>query len=443
MATKRNVFLYELDGTQAAEFDTQVECGHYLGCSESAVRRYKNSNKSFKGFYIFSSEKLAETFFELNDAMSSSIEETNSSINEFNEALYDEIYNYDGPQDNSVLDSRLKELGYNKESVSSVKTWQTQSGETRFSIITKLEQIDSEEFLSRLEAKLTSEIVPYNNPYDLFASVGNKDLIDLIVYTSDKHVGADTTGSQYSNEYNKEIFKNRIKELYANIEYIKASYGQVGKLIFIDLGDNLDGYKGYTTRGGHSLPQNMTDEESFNTYIEAHTQLFDSMIANKTAMEYDFICVNDSNHSGSFGYTANRALEIYLNAKYPFVNTRLMTKFMEHFILGDEAYILCHGKDSIDMKSGLPYHLDAKTYKMISDYIDYNKLYKYSKIHFIKGDLHQNGFESNSKFDYRNVPSIFGASKWIMNNFGMNKPGFTMDIIHKGNCYKYDYEYEV
>ena len=65
--------------------------------------------------------------------------------------------------------------------------------------------------------------------------------------------------------------------------------------------------------------------------------------------------------------------------------------------------------------------------------MDYN-------VHFVKGDLHQTSFEKNSKFTYRNIPSVYGASKWIMNNFGLNKPGFSMDVYHMGNIYRRDIE---
>ena len=112
---------------------------------------------------------------------------------------------------------------------------------------------------------------------------------------------------------------------------------------------------------------------------------------------------------------------------------------MGHFILGEDCYILCHGKDKIDRKNGLPLHLNDATYKLISDYIDYNKLWDYN-VHFVKGDLHQTSFEKNSKFTYRNIPSVYGASKWIMNNFGLNKPGFSMDVYHMGNIYRRDIE---
>jgi hypothetical protein len=34
-------------------------------------------------------------------------------------------------------------------------------------------------------------------------------------------------------------------------------------------------------------------------------------------------------------------------------------------------------------------------------------------------------------FRYKNVPSIYGASKWIMTNYGNTKPGCSFDIFEK------------
>lgn len=55
----------------------------------------------------------------------------------------------------------------------------------------------------------------------------------------------------------------RMNKIYQEIAYVKFEFGHINTLIFIDLGDNLDGYNAQTTRGNHPLPQNMTDEESF------------------------------------------------------------------------------------------------------------------------------------------------------------------------------------
>jgi hypothetical protein len=143
-----------------------------------------------------------------------------------------------------------------------------------------------------------------------------------------------------------------------------------------------------------------------------------------------FVAVTEDNHAGAFGYCANRAVEIYLNVKYPAITTRIMSKFIEHVSYGEHTLLFTHGKDSEDMKHGLPRRLDQKTELYINDYIDHFKLGdKY--VHLIKGDLHQESNEFGKRFRYKNVLSLYGASKWIHTNFGNSKSGACFEVIEK------------
>ena len=45
-------------------------------------------------------------------------------------------------------------------------------------------------------------------------------------------------------------------------------FGAFYSIYVCDLGDAVDGWNGYTTRGGHKLPQNMSNKEVFETYVE-------------------------------------------------------------------------------------------------------------------------------------------------------------------------------
>jgi hypothetical protein len=158
-------------------------------------------------------------------------------------------------------------------------------------------------------------------------------------------------------------------------------------------------------------------------------KLFDSFVFHDIADSIEFNAISDDNHSGSFGYSANRALEIYLNVKYPEIETKIIRKFIDHTRYGDHVFMLCHGKDREDLKYGLPLHLNDKTEKYITDYIDVHDLKGH--LHFVKGDLHQAASEFGKRFRYRNVMSMYGASKWIHNNFGNTKAGISYEIIEK------------
>ena len=216
------------------------------------------------------------------------------------------------------------------------------------------------------------------------------------------------------------------------VELLVELYGKFDRIYLVDLGDPLDGYNGQTTRGGHKLPQNMDNRQQFDTFVKVHKKWFDSLVQIEAANAIHFIAATEDNHAGAFGYCANRAIEIYLNVKYPDIKTRIMSKFIEHEIYGEHCLMFCHGKDSEDRKHGMPLKLDLRTESYINDYIDSFNLHgKYN--HFIKGDLHQEANEFGKRFRYKNVLSLYGASKWIHNNFGSNKSGICLEVLEKNS----------
>ena len=109
------------------------------------------------------------------------------------------------------------------------------------------------------------------------------------------------------------------------------------------------------------------------------------------------------------------------------IKCQVFDKFIGEFKLGDITYVMCHGKDNKDMKNGLPLDLNDKTENFINQYINYYGLK--GNIHALKADLHQNALSTAKRFTYRNVPSLFGSSKWIMSNYGLTEPGVGIDIF--------------
>ena len=130
----------------------------------------------------------------------------------------------------------------------------------------------------------------------------------------------------------------------------------------------------------------------------------------------------------------NRALEIYLNAKYPQIDTRIFQQFIEPVYYGSHCILFTHGKDDADMKHGLPLHLNDKVENYLRKFLSYNgiKIDDYN-ISVVKGDLHMAASQCAYGFRYRNVLSLFGGSKWIATNFGPNRPGCSYEIIEKHN----------
>ncbi len=322
----------------------------------------------------------------------------------------------------------LEKLGITKDDLGLVWAKQGKDGEFRYSIsFKKDDKIDTDNIINKFKEAVTSV-----QPISIPQGITNKRT--LLVYTSDKHLGAKTNdNSLFENTYDEGEFARRMDELIMEIIILSKNLGKFEKIVIVDLGDAVDGLNGQTTRGGHSLPQNMTLEQSFDLYFTTHKKLFDTLIAHNAANTYQFRALSNDNHSGAVGHLTYRGLEIYLNAAYPDIETYITDKFITHFTLGQHVFMLSHGKDREDRPKGLPLHLDEKTKNFISSYIDHYELQRPAGfVHFIKGDLHQASSQLTKKFRYRNCLSMYGASAWIQNNFGGGTiAGVSMDIIEE------------
>ena len=324
------------------------------------------------------------------------------------------------------FDEHLKTLGITHEDVKSVKYWQTMSGDTRFSVVTENdgnELPDLDDVLKAIQKNV--------EPLPVKKIVYERSDITLVVYMSDKHIGAAIgENAPYETIYNKEVLEERFARVLDEIREVECVY-DLNHIVIVDLGDALDGYNAQTTRGGHTLPQNMTNKEAFNTFVELHKNFYTSLVDANLAHKLTFLHLTESNHGGDFEYFATRALEEYINTLYketPSIKFYTLPHFINPFSIAGNTYLLSHGKDSVDMRNGLPLTLDAKTNEYITNYV-IAKGIPFEGLHFIKGDLHQASTQWGKHFRYRNIPSMFGSSKWIMTNYGMTNPGCSFDLI--------------
>lgn len=252
----------------------------------------------------------------------------------------------------------------------------------------------------------------------------------MLVWTSDKHIGADTTEAQHHKPYNKEVFRNRMAELLSKITIKSLEFNGLDTLVIADLGDATDGQDGYTSSRSHRLPQNMTNREVFETYFEVHSAFVDYLVENKIANKYEFWFNTNSNHGGSYEFACAKAFQIYIQTKYPDIVVKSFDKFIGHTEFEGITYLLTHGKDDTNRKFGLPLYPDAKTEVFIDNYLKLNKLSLNKNIRLIKGDLHQSASVPCKNINrYRNVASMFGSSGWVMDNFGFTPPGTDYEII--------------
>lgn len=282
-----------------------------------------------------------------------------------------------------------------------------------------IEEID---FLSIFKDKVQPLKIYYAN--DSLPYVANGCLFDRAVYT-DVHIGMDVNKDGYSlydGSWNEtEIFKRL--EIFVN-EVVKS---QRSKTLFLnDLGDFMDGFDGFTTRGGHALPQNMDNQKAFDIGLKFKIQMIDELI--KYYSEIIIVNICNDNHAGSFGYIVNSAFKTYIELKYPNnVKVTNQRKFIDHYIVENRCFILTHGKDDKSLKFGFKAQIDAQQIEKIKNYIDEYKLHAYD-IEFSKGDSHQLIFDltSSTAFEYQNFGAFSPPSDWVKTNFKNTKSSFTI-----------------
>lgn len=276
-----------------------------------------------------------------------------------------------------------------------------------------------EEVIERTVKEHATRVYPVK-----FIRDNNEKWFDRLVYT-DTHIGMhpDPKGiSMYPQTWNIEDIESRFDVMIAEV----ISNGR-GKEIFVDdLGDFLDGYEGFTTRGGHSLPQNLTTEQAYDLGIKMKVYLADTLIKYYEKVTFNNIC-ND-NHAGSFAYMVNSAVKYILEIKYGGeVVVNNIVKFIDHYKVGENVFVLCHGKDKSQMKFAFPPKLDAKTVQKIDGYMKYNTLYgNKGVLEFSKGDSHQdiNDTTTSDDFWYHTYPSLAPQSDWVKTNHKKGKSGF-------------------
>ena len=282
------------------------------------------------------------------------------------------------------------------------------------------EAVESFDFKSIIE-KYISPIDNYP-PIVIRKSPYKKDFDKLVI--TDVHIGMDTdidNNTMYKGEWNKkELFKT------ADIIIQKTLEEQESNILYIDeLGDLLDGFNAQTTRGGHSLPQNMTNEEAFDNALEFKLKILYGLIGNYDKIHFNNIC-ND-NHSGAFGYFVNEAFKQIAEIQFKNVTVTNHRKFINHYFVKDICFVITHGKDDKSLKFGFKPALDLKGVEKIDQYLKQNGIYKESElIIFCKGDSHQALFDlcTSDDFYYFNYPALSPSSNWIKNNFKFGRRGF-------------------
>lgn len=256
------------------------------------------------------------------------------------------------------------------------------------------------------------------------------DMFTRLVYT-DTHIGMDTDSegiSMYPEKWDRKSVDETVKMMC--LEVLNNKNGDT--LYIDDLGDLLDGWNGETVRGGHKLPQNMTNEEAFEVALNFKIEMLKNLSVHFNYINCHNVC-ND-NHSGSFGAILNHAFKEVAHKMFNNVTVINFGSFIGHYCVGRHAFVLTHGKDKKNLKFGFKPVLDAKQIEHIDHYLKFNEVYNKAKyIEFSKGDSHQFilDYSTAQDFDYFNYPALSPSSEWVQTNYKRGRRGFVIQHINK------------
>ena len=251
----------------------------------------------------------------------------------------------------------------------------------------------------------------------------------LLIYISDDHCGLILNNSLYNKEYSGLTYVKRLQKITEELLKLKETFSE---LYIIRLGDEMDGWNGKTTRYDHDL-NSLSNKEQFDIYTVANKIFYDEIFQLGIAENYNIVTLGNSNHTGlGFSYIANKALEFWIEAKFPFVKITHQEKFIDVIEFGNHIIGLTHGKDEQYMKAPMPLNLDFKTDLWLMDYYkQYQQQGRY--ISTIKGDIHKYNVNYGKSGRYINVPSIATNSAWVEHNFGDSDSGILIEIYEATN----------
>jgi len=258
---------------------------------------------------------------------------------------------------------------------------------------------------------------------------------DRLIQT-DSHIAMDTNKdgvAMYATPWNKQEVIKRVHSMIDECIDLKRS-----NVIYVDhLGDHLDGWNGLTTRGGHALPQNMSNPEAFDLGVD-----YFMIQAERLSEEYELVVFNiitNDNHSGDFGDIVARSFKRLAETIFDNVEVVIHRSFINHYFVG---FVLTHGKDDKTLKFGFKPKLDDKQIKKIDGYLKENEIYGKAKfIEFSKGDSHQALFDysTSQDFFYCNYPAFSPSSEWVQNNFQKGISGYVLqNVDYKARRYRPD-----
>jgi hypothetical protein len=244
---------------------------------------------------------------------------------------------------------------------------------------------------------------------------------------SDTHIGMETDSegtAMYPIKWGESEVMKLVDKMLLTVNRFIDNHESIH---VIDLGDFLDGYNGQTTRGGHALPQNMSNAEAFKVGAKFKITLAKGLAQFGVPLYFHNI-VND-NHAGDFAELVNFHVKEVLSYMIPDSTYYIQRKFIEHYDYGKHSFVLTHGKDKKYCIRGLSSAMDKRVFETVTAYINNNKLC--NNVTFEKGDSHVSIIDKSKTFNYICYPSVAPASEWVQTNFNKGRQMFAIMEVYK------------
>lgn len=254
----------------------------------------------------------------------------------------------------------------------------------------------------------------------------------LVVVITDAHVGMAPNPKSYAMFKRTWTAEDIMAYVDNIIQEVKNEYNGEQDILFLDLGDFMDGYEAKTTRGGHHLPQNLDSRQALKIGAEFKLQLLDGIQQATGANIISHHLCND-NHAGTYGWVVNQYAKVLCENANKRIVFNVHEQFIVHFTYADKTILLCHGKDESEQKfSPFTIPIGKKGEKLIRDYMKENGIKDH--VYFFKGDSHVMHLDmySMSGIDYVSFLPLCPPSYWTQPNFGSGRQGYSIFKLEEG-----------
>tara|TARA_R110002020_G_scaffold267311_3_gene482443 strand:+ start:5023 stop:6105 length:1083 start_codon:yes stop_codon:yes gene_type:complete len=236
---------------------------------------------------------------------------------------------------NTALDIHLSERGIDKKDVTSVKHWQSASGELRFSVVTK----ESAQVVS-LEKRfkpILEELRSYSPKFDKIKRTQISDPHCIVFDPSDIHVGKLASRIETGESYNISKAVSQVDKAIDGL-ILKANGFNIDKVVLVMGNDVLHTDNGKTTTSGTPQDTDGTWHQAFTSSKRMYVRTIEKLLS--LADVHVIFC--PSNHDYMSGWMLAQTIEAYFR-KSKNVTFDSTISHRKYFSYGTNMISLSHG----------------------------------------------------------------------------------------------------